>query len=99
MISAQVTSTPSRKTYQFLNNNHNKWRSGTTKAANGEAVVPIVVVGRTNIAGVAEDEVVGVAAVRVWCRRPVVAVVAGVVEQVAGILIDVAAPRVLSTAA
>jgi len=76
-----------------LNNNHNNWRSGTTKAANGEAVVPIVVVGRTNIAGVAEDEVVGVAAVRVWRRRPVVAVVAGVVEQVAGILIDVSAPQ------
>ena len=35
---------------------------------------------------------VGVAAVRVRRRRPVVAVVAGAVEQVAGILVDVAAP-------
>ena len=66
-------------------------RSGTAKAANGEAVLPIVVVGRIDIAGAVEVEVVGVAAVRVWSRRPVVAVVAGVGEQVAGILIDVAA--------
>ena len=36
---------------------------------------------------------VGVAAVRVRRRRPVVAVVAGAVEQVAGILLDVAAPQ------
>ena len=40
------------------------WRSGRIRAANGEAEVPIVVAGRTNIAGVAEDEAVGAAAVR-----------------------------------
>ena len=62
-------------------------------AANGEAVVPIPVVRRIDVAGTVEVEVVGAAAVRVWGRRPVVAVVAGVGEQVAGILIDVAAPQ------
>ncbi len=59
-------------------------------AANGEAVAPIVVVGRIDAAGTVEVEVVGVAAA-VRSRRPVVAVVAGVGEQVA-ILIDEAAP-------
>ena len=49
-------------------------------AANGEAVVPIAVAGRIDIAGAVEVEVVGVAAVRVRRRRPVVAVVAGAVE-------------------
>jgi len=68
-------------------------RSGTVRAANGEAVLPIVVVGRIDVAGAVESEVVGVAAIRDRSRRPVKAVVAGVVEQVAGILIDVAAPR------
>ncbi len=61
-------------------------------AANGEAVVPIVVVGRIDAAGAVEVEVVGVGAVRVRRRRPVVALVTGAVEQVAGILPDVAAP-------
>lgn len=60
-------------------------------AANGEAVVPIPVVRRIDVAGTVEVEVVGAAAVRVWGRRPVVAVVAGVGEQVA-VLIDDAAP-------
>ena len=74
-------------------------RSGTARAANGVAVLPIVVVGRVDVAGAVEVEFVGVAAVRVRSRRPVDAVVAGLGEQVAGILIDVAAPRLLSTAA
>ncbi len=39
-------------------------RSGTAKAANGEAVVPIVVVGRIDAAGAAKVEVVGLGAVR-----------------------------------
>ena len=43
-------------------------RSGRTKAANGETVVPIPVVGRIDAAGAPEVEVVGVAAVRVWGR-------------------------------
>ncbi len=43
-------------------------RSGTERAANGEAVVPIVVVGRIDAAGAVEVEVVGVAAVRVRSR-------------------------------
>ncbi len=60
-------------------------------AANGEAVVPIVVVGRIDVAGAVEVEVVGAGAVIARSRRPVVAVVAGVGEQVA-ILIDEAAP-------
>ena len=68
-------------------------RSGRVKAANGEAGVPIVVVGRIDVAGAVEVEVVGVGAVRVWSRRPVVAVVAGILEQIAGILPDVAAPN------
>ena len=69
-----------------------EWRSGTTRAANGEAVLPIVVVGRIDVGGAVEVEVVGVvAAARVGSRRPVVAVVTGVAEQV-GILLDVAAP-------
>jgi hypothetical protein len=42
------------------------WRSGTIRAANGVAVVPIVVVGRIDAA--AEVEVVGLGAVRVWSR-------------------------------
>ncbi len=70
------------------------WRSGTTRAANGVATLPIisVVVGRIDVVGAVEVEVVGVTAVRVRGRRPVVAVVAGVVEQI-GTLIDTAAPR------
>ena len=36
-------------------------RSGTEKAANGEAVLPIVVVGRIDGTGAVEVEVVGVA--------------------------------------
>lgn len=44
------------------------WRSGTAKAANGEAVVPIVVVGRIDAAGAVEIEVLGLSAVRVWSR-------------------------------
>ena len=43
-------------------------RSGTEKAANGEAVLPIVVVGRIDVAGAVEVEVVGVAGARVWSR-------------------------------
>lgn len=70
-------------------------RSGTVKAANGVAVVPIVVVGRIDAGGAAEVEVVGLGAVRVRSRRPVVAVVAGVAEQVAGILVDAAAPLLI----
>ncbi len=69
------------------------WRSGTTRAANGAAGLPIVVVGRIDIAGAVEVEVVGVGAVRVRSRRPVVAVVAGILEQIAGTLPDVAAPN------
>ena len=65
-------------------------RSGRVKAANGEAVLPIVVVGRIDVGGAVEIKVVGAGAVRVWSRRPVDAVVAGVVEQV-GILVDDAA--------
>ena len=73
--------------------NYNILRSsGRVKAANGEAVLPIPVVGRVDVGGAVEVEFVGVAAVRVWSRRPVDAVVAGVVEQVAGILVDVPAP-------
>ncbi len=68
-------------------------RSGTAKAANGATVVPIVAVGRIDGAGAVEVEVVGVGAVRVRSRGPVVAVVAGVGEQVAGSLVDVAAPE------
>ena len=45
-----------------------KRRSGTIRAANGEAVVPIPVIGRIDAAGAVEVEVVGVAAVRVWSR-------------------------------
>ena len=63
------------------------WRLGTTRAANGEAVLPIPVVGRIDVAGAVEVEFVGVVGVRVRSRRPVDAVVAGVVEQV-GILVD-----------
>ena len=62
-------------------------------AANGEAELPIVIVGRVDVGGAVEVEVVGVAAVRVRSRRPVEAVVAGILEQVAGILVDVAAPN------
>ncbi len=36
---------------------------GQSKAANGEAVAPIVVVGRVDVVGTVEVEVVGVAAV------------------------------------
>ena len=71
-------------------------RSGTVKAANGATVIPIAVVGRIDVGGAVEVEVVGVGAVRVRGRRPVVTVVAGVSEQVA-VLIDDAAP--LSTRA
>ncbi len=66
-------------------------RSGTARAANGVAVLPIVVVGRVDVAGAVEVEVVGLGAVRVRGRRPIAAVVAGVGEQI-GILVDVAAP-------
>ena len=72
-------------------------RSGTEKAANGLAVLPIVVVGRVDVGGAVEVEVVGLGAVRVWSRRPVVAVAAGVVEQVGGILVDAAAPQSASS--
>lgn len=44
------------------------WRSGTVRAANGEAVVSIVVVGRVDVVGAPEVEVVGAAAIRVWSR-------------------------------
>ena len=45
------------------------WRSGRVKAANGEAVVPIPVIGRIDVVGAVEVEVVGVAAVRGnWSR-------------------------------
>ena len=44
------------------------WRSGAERAANGEAVLPIVVVGRIDAAGRPEVEVVGAAAVRMWGR-------------------------------
>ena len=43
-------------------------RSGTVRAANGEAVVSIVVVGRVDVVGAPEVEVVGAAAIRVWSR-------------------------------
>ena len=66
-------------------------RSGTARAANGVAVLPIVVVGRVDVAGAVEVEVVGLGAIRVRGRRPIAAVVAGVGEQI-GILVDVAAP-------
>lgn len=70
-------------------------RSGTTKAANGGRTVPIDAVGRIDVAGAVEFEAVGVGAVRVWSRRPVIAVVTGVGEQFAGILTDVAAPNLM----
>ena len=44
------------------------WRSGTIKAANGAAVIPIAAVGRIDIAGAVEVEVVGIAAARVRGR-------------------------------
>ncbi len=69
-------------------------RSGRVKAANGAAVVPIAGIGRIDVVGAVEVEDVGAGAVRVWSRRPVVAVVAGVGEQVAGSLVDVAAPGI-----
>lgn len=69
-----------------------EWRSGREKAANGEAVLPIPVVGRIDVVGAVEVEFVGVVAVRVRSRRPVDAVVAGVGEQDVGILLDVPAP-------
>ena len=71
------------------------WRSGTATAANGATVIPIAVVGRIDVAGAVEFEAVGVGAVRVWSRRPVIAVVTGVGEQFAGILTDVAAPNLM----
>ena len=43
-------------------------RSGRTKAANGETVVPIPVVGRIDVAGAVEFEAVGVGAVRIRRR-------------------------------
>jgi len=76
--------------FRFFGDGFGNWRSGTIRAANGVAVVPIVVVGRIDAA--AEVEVVGLGAVRDWSRRPVIAVGAGDIEQVAGTLIDVAAP-------
>ena len=83
-----ITSAHRQQHYNFKER-----RSGTTKAANGGRPGPIDAVGRIDVAAAVEVEAVGVGAVRVWCRRPVVAVVAGVVEQVAGILVDVAAPN------
>ena len=47
--------------FSYSNSLHGFWRSGTERAANGEAVLPIVVVGRIDIAGAVEVEVVGVA--------------------------------------
>lgn len=66
------------------------WRSCTARAADGETVLPSGV-GRTDVAGAAEGEVVGAAAA-VRSRRPVVAVVTGATEQ-AIILPDEAAPN------
>ena len=43
-------------------------RSGTERAANGVAAIPVVVVGWIDVAGAVEIEPVGVAAVRVWGR-------------------------------
>ena len=83
-----ITSAHRQQHYNFKER-----RSGTAKAANGESGVPIVVVGRIDVAAAVEVEVVGVGAVRVRGRRPVVAVVAGILEQIAGILPDVAAPN------
>ena len=77
--------------FRFFGDGFGNWRSGTINAANGAAVLPIVVVGRIDAAGAVEVEVVGLAAVRDWGRRPVVAVVAGVGEQPA-VLVDAAAP-------
>ena len=83
-----ITSAHRQQHYNFKER-----RSGTTKAANGGRPGPIDAVGRIDVAGVVEFKAVGVAAVRIWCRRPVIAVVPGVGEQVAGILADVAAPN------
>ena len=44
------------------------WRSGTARAANGEAVLPIPVVGRVDVGGAVEVEIVGVAGARVRGR-------------------------------
>lgn len=44
------------------------WRSGAVKAANGEAVLPIGIVGRIDVVGAVEVEAVGVAAARVRGR-------------------------------
>lgn len=55
---------------------------------NGVAVVPIGIIGRIDTAGSAKVEAMGIDAIRDGRRRPVVAVVAGVVEQVVGILTD-----------
>ena len=51
------------------------WRSGTERAANGVAVLPIGGIGRIDVVGAVEVEPVGAGAVRVRSRRPVVAVV------------------------
>ena len=83
-----ITSAHRQQHYNFKER-----RSGTTKAANGGRPGPIDAVARIDVAAAVEVEAVGVGAVRVWCRRPVVAVVPGVGEQVAGILVDVAAPN------
>ena len=40
------------------------WRSGTARAANGAAVLPSAIVGRIDIGGAVEVEVVGLGAVR-----------------------------------
>lgn len=85
-----ITSAHRQQHYNFKER-----RSGTTKAANGGRPGPIDAVGRIDVAGAVEVEFVGVAAVRVRSRRPVDAVVAGLGEQVAGILIDIAAPITL----
>ena len=44
------------------------WRSGRIRAANGVAALPVVVVGRVDVAGAVEVEPVGADAVRVWGR-------------------------------
>ena len=83
-----ITSAHRQQHYNFKER-----RSGTTKAANGGRPGPIDAVGRIDVAAAVEVEAVGVGAVRVRGRRPVVAVVAGILEQIAGILPDVAAPN------
>ena len=63
--------------------------------ANGKAVESIVVVGRINAVGAAEDEAVGGVVARAWSRRPVVTVATGEAEQDGGSLVDVTAPNAI----